>query len=358
MTRQPEIPARSAASTLLRPFSLPYGVAARVKNFAYDRGWLQARRLRWPVISVGNLSVGGSGKTPLVLLLADLLSKRGWNVDVLSRGYGRSSQTIARVHPAGTAEKFGDEPLLMARHGVAVYVGANRYDPGRLAEQEAMAYAADSRRLHILDDGFQHRKLARDVDIVLLRRADLEARMLPSGRLREPLAGLKRADICVLRAEDADLSQRVLQFMGRQAETADPSRLWIVERRTTLPADATSNSSALAFCAVGDATGFFDGLRNAGLKPQSTIAFRDHHKYNGSDISRLKVSASRSGANCFVTTEKDSMRLSSALRAELETHGPLLIAGLQLDLQNEKCCIDWLESLLQEHLQLHPHDVR
>ncbi|MES2220451.1 MAG: tetraacyldisaccharide 4'-kinase [Acidobacteriota bacterium] len=358
MSRHPELAAPSSASTLLRPFSLPYAVAARAKNFAYDRGWLQARRLIWPVISVGNLSVGGSGKTPVVLLLAELLSQRSWNVDVLSRGYGRSSKEIARVNPAGTAAQFGDEPLLMARRGLAVYVGADRYDPGQLAEQEALSEPTDSRRLHILDDGFQHRKLARDVDIVLLQRSDLEGRMLPAGRLREPLSGLQRASICVLRAEDADLSDRVLQRMGRQGETSDSSRLWIVERRTTLPPNATSHSSALAFCAIGDATGFFDGLKQVGLRLQSTIAFRDHYTCNRTDIARLKAVASRSGADCFVTTEKDGVRLSPALREELETQGPLLIAGLQLHLQNEKRCIDRLESLLQEHLQLHPHDVR
>ena len=347
----------SAASTLLWPFTVPYGIAARFKNFAYDRRWLQSRKLSWPVISVGNLSVGGSGKTPLVLLLADLLSRRGWNVDVLSRGYRRSSNNVARVDATGTTQEFGDEPLLMARHGLSVYVGTNRFDPGQLAEKEAGADLSSSRRLHILDDGFQHRKLARAVDIVLLQRADLQGQLLPAGRLREPLSGLRRADICVLRAEDADLSPRVLEFMGR-GQPSDPARIWIVERRTILPADATSIHDALAFCAIGDAMGFFDGLRHAGLTLQTTIAFRDHHTYNPGDIARLKAAANRSGANCFVTTEKDSVRLAGKLRTELESRGRLVIAGLDLRLQEEKYCIDRLEALLQERLQLHPRDVR
>ena len=127
---------------LLWPLTLPYGVAARFKNYAYDRRWLQSKKLSWPVISVGNLSVGGSGKTPLVLLLADLLSQRGWNVDVLSRGYGRSSKMSRVSNPLARQSEFGDEPLLMARHGLSVYVGARRYDAGQLAEKEAVADSA------------------------------------------------------------------------------------------------------------------------------------------------------------------------------------------------------------------------
>jgi tetraacyldisaccharide 4'-kinase len=337
---------------------MPYAIAARLKNFAFDHRWLQSQILSWPVISIGNVSVGGSGKTPMVLLLADLLSQRGWRVDVLSRGYGRSSHDVARVDAAGMPGQFGDEPLLMARHGISVYVGARRYDAGKLVEKHAGADPLTSKRLHILDDGFQHRKLARDLDIVLLQRSDLQGKLLPSGRLREPISGLRRANICVLRAEDADLSQYVLRLMGQDGQTPSPARLWIVERRTILPASETSIPRALAFCAIGDPTGFFNGLRHAGLTPQNTIAFRDHHVYNRGDIARLKAVASRSGANCFVTTEKDNVRLAADLRAKLERHGRLLIAGLELRLRDEKRCIDGLELLLQERLQLHPHNVR
>jgi tetraacyldisaccharide 4'-kinase len=358
MSRQTENPQRSAVSALLWPFTLPYGIAARFKNCAYDRLLLQPRKLSWPVISVGNLSVGGSGKTPMVLLLADLLSQRSWGVDVLSRGYGRSSKNVARVDVAGAPEEFGDEPLLMARHGLSVYVGANRYEPGELAEEEVGADSPNSRRLHILDDGFQHRKLARAVDIVLVQRTDLNGQLLPVGRLREPVSGLRRADICVLRAEDADLRNHVLDLMGQHGQTSDSARVWIVDRRITLPVDATSIPNALAFCAIGDPTGFFDGLRSAGLTLQHTIAFRDHHDYNLRDISRLNAAANRSGANCFVTTEKDSVRLAGELRTELESHGRLVVAGLELRLQEERRCIDGFESLLQERLQLHPRNVR
>jgi tetraacyldisaccharide 4'-kinase len=358
MSRRTDSLQRRAASALLWPFTVPYAIGVSLKNCAYDFRWLQSQKLSWPVISVGNLSVGGSGKTPVVCLLADRLSQRGWNVDILSRGYGRSSKNVARVDPTGTLEEFGDEPLLMARHGLSVYVGSTRYHAGRLAEQEFSGNSVDSHRLHILDDGFQHRKLARAVDIVLLRRADLDGLLLPADRLREPRSGLRRADICVLRTEDADLSEPVLKLMDQHGQASRYASVWVVQRRTTLPANATSTDSALAFCAIGDAAGFFDGLKHAGLTLQATIAFQDHHLYNRRDTSRLKAAARHSGANCFVTTEKDSMRLPGTLRSELESHGRLLIAGLELSLQEDKRCIDGLESLLQGRLQLHPNNVR
>lgn len=358
MKRRAQDLLRHAVSPLLWPFALPYAIGVWLKNIGYDRGWLQSQQLSWPVVSVGNLSVGGTGKTPLVLLLADRLKQRGWTVDVLSRGYGRSSTEVVCVDPLGSPEKFGDEPLLMARHGLSVYVGASRYLPGQLAEKDAEAVSVPSRRLHILDDGFQHRGLARAIDIVLVQRADMEGRLLPAGRLREPLRELVRADICMLRAEDADLSDRVLHLMRQPGRDSGSARLWIMERRTTLPEAPDSIPKALAFCAVGDAKGFFKGLRQAGINLQATIPFRDHHVYTMKDMEGLGVAARRCGAQCFVTTEKDSVRLPDTLRAELEKTGRPIIAGLELSLREEMQCIDMLETLLNEQLQLRPHNVR
>lgn len=349
---------RYAVSPVSWPLVLPYAVGVRLKNMAYDRHWLEPRRLTWPVISVGNLSVGGTGKTPMVLLLADRLQQRGWTVDVLSRGYGRSSQRVARVDPLGTPEEFGDEPLLMARRGLSVYVGADRYQPGRLAESDADANAGPTRRLHLLDDGFQHRKLARAIDIVLVQRADFDGQLLPAGWLREPLRGLGRADICVLRAEDADISDRVLQRMRRTGNDPNRANLWIMERKTTLPMSPTSFGKALAFCAIGDAKSFFDELRQTGIDLQAKIAFRDHHVYTPKDIDHLRAVARRSGAECFLTTEKDSVRLPDAFRAELELVGPLVIGGLKVSLLEESRSMEMLEALLNERLHHPAHNVR
>ncbi len=340
-------------SPLVSPFVLLYGMAIRLKNASYDLGRSRPKRLAWPVLSVGNLSVGGTGKTPLVLLLADLLEARGWSVDVLSRGYGRTSRHVSHVNPHSTqvnaAEEFGDEPLLMARRGVSVYVGAYRYQAGLLAESNTSA--TKPRNVHILDDGFQHRKLARAVDIVLLQRADLEDKMLPAGRLREPLCALERADICVLRAEDADLRGCVLRPMRQ----TDPARVWIIERRTVL---SDLISPVVAFCGVGDPHGFFQALNQAGADLKKKIAFRDHHSYTVRDIKRLKQAARSSGARCFITTEKDSMRLAAPLRAELETEFPIIVAGLEITLREEAASIALLESLLTNPLLTGPANVR
>ena len=353
---------RYAIPPLSWPLALPYAAGVRLKNLAYDRGWLEPKQLAWPVVSVGNLSVGGTGKTPMVLFLADRLKTLGWTVDVLSRGYGRSSQKVERVAPLGTPEEYGDEPLLMARRGLSVYVGGDRYQPGSLAESVGDADPRSGCGLHILDDGFQHRKLARAIDMVLVQRADLDGHLLPVGRLRESSRALGRADICVLRAEDSDsdpnLAARVLHLMRPWNADRDPARVWIVERRTTLPATPAATSKAVAFCAIGDANGFFHGLRKAGVDLQATIPFRDHHIYTRKDIERLQAAARRSGAQSFLTTEKDGVRLSGAFRAELEKVCPIVLVGLEVSLREETRSVEMLDALLRQRLQVPPLNVR
>src|SRR5271170_2813226 len=173
----------------MNPIARIYGLGVTLRNGLYERGALKQKRLAGPVISIGNLSVGGSGKTPFVLLLGELLKNRGMKFDVLSRGYGRQSRGLAWVDPGGSARDFGDEPLLIARRlGVPVIVGEERYEAGFMAESKF------GPQFHLLDDGFQHRSLARDFDIVMVTPEDARARLLPAGRLREPLASLGRAD--------------------------------------------------------------------------------------------------------------------------------------------------------------------
>jgi tetraacyldisaccharide 4'-kinase len=177
----------------MNPLTGLYGAVSALRNTLFDRGVLPLRRLEQPVVSVGNLSVGGSGKTPFVIALGELLKARGIRFDVLSRGYGRKTRGVLVVEKNGAAADFGDEPLLIARRlGVPVIVGESRYAAGRIAEQKFES------QLHILDDGFQHRSLARDFDMVLMTERDLDDRLLPSGRLREPLSSLARADAIVL----------------------------------------------------------------------------------------------------------------------------------------------------------------
>jgi tetraacyldisaccharide 4'-kinase len=289
--------------------SILFGAAVGARNALYSRGVLPSRKLERPVVSIGNLSVGGSGKTPFVLLLGDLLKQRGIAFDVLSRGYGRRTRGIAIVDPGGTPRDFGDEPLLIARKlQVPVIIGEDRFAAGRLAEERFPS------RVHLLDDGFQHRALARDFDIVLVTPEDAHDRLLPAGRLREPLSALARADAVVLTS-------------GAPAD-AFPLEGQLVWRahRTIAPCDLPAHP--LAFCGIARPQPFFLQLRNAGVDLAGEASFRDHHQYTEKDVRELMAAATRSEADGFVTTEKDAVNLGgyfSALK-------PLAVVPVKMEL--------------------------
>ncbi len=316
---------------LLLPLVPLYRTAAGLKNTAYDRGWLAAAHLQWPVVSVGNLSVGGAGKTPLVIRLAQLLLAQGLSVDVLSRGYGRNSTAVARVDPRGSAEEFGDEPLLIAhKAGVPVYVGASRYAAGLLAESESSPPG-----VHLLDDGFQHRKLARNADIVVVHKSDFRQHLLPAGHLREPLASLKRASAIVLREEDAGLAEE-LHKLGVSAP------VWIQQRRLVVD----TRGPAVAFCGIARPEEFYTALKTSGIDVVGTRSFRDHHRYMDADVEALLSLCQSSGAKAFITTEKDAVRLSSQQRARLASVMPLEAARLEVSLLDEAAVVEQLLVLL------------
>jgi tetraacyldisaccharide 4'-kinase len=316
---------------MLAPLSWVYASVIRSRNARFDRS--TPHRLRWPVISIGNLSVGGTGKTPFVIALARLLQNEQYRVDVLSRGYGRSHNTVERVDPAGSAERFGDEPLLIAQTaGVPVFVGASRYEAGLLPESDL---AGEGSHLHLLDDGFQHRRLARDIDIVLLHGSDLQQRLLPAGRLREPLSSLGRADIIVLRHEDAELAGQLQCYASRDCH------FWLVQRKLTL---ANTPQKALAFCAIARPTEFFQALTAAGIGIAERITFRDHHRYTLADMERLAVLGKHCDA--FVTTQKDAVKLDAGMRAQLNAVAPLETAELTVEIEDQALALRQLQALL------------
>ena len=318
----------SRPQTLLMPLVPIYAALLGAKNFAYDRRGIKPKHLAWPVISVGNLSVGGAGKTPVVIRLAQLLTEQGHLVDILSRGYGRTSQSVERIDSEGSAARFGDEPILIARNAnVPVYVGANRYVAGGLAEREQPGPG-----IHLLDDGFQHRRLARDLDIVVLHRSDFEERLLPAGRLRESLIALKRASIVVLRDEDRHLEED-LRRRGIDAP------VWIQRRRLAIPPIKKS----IAFCGIARPEEFFAALRNNGIDPVWTVRFRDHHAYTDADIDGLLQLRGQRRAEAFITTEKDWVRLTPAQRACL---APLQAAKLEVLFENETAVAAQLDYML------------
>ena len=284
---------------------------------ALENTWRGApRRLRGKVISIGSLSAGGAGKTPVVILVANMLRDAGFAVDVLSRGYGRTGTAIERVDPSGSAVRFGDEPMLLARRlGAPVWVGADRYLAGLAAE------SSPGDVVHVLDDGFQHRRLHRDVDLVLLTRQDAEDRLLPAGNLREELGALERASIVVLREEE-DHVLRPLLPPGKP--------VWVVRR--SLRFDGEPPGSTMAFCALARPEGFLTMLTAAGLTLAGCMRFRDHHAYSMRDMTRLITEARQSGAKVFCTTEKDAVKLTGPMMRRLEQCGRVSVAKLQLDL--------------------------
>jgi tetraacyldisaccharide 4'-kinase len=305
-----------------------YGAVQALDSMTRTRGWRRTERLKWPVVSVGNLSVGGAGKTPFVIALARALTERGWRVDVLSRGYGRASDGVERVAAEGVddpAKRYGDEPWLIAeRAQVPVFVGRERAAAGRLAEA-TLVDASGRTHVHLLDDGMQHRGLARDAEIVLLHRSDFETTLLPAGRLREPLAALERADFVVLREEDAALAERARRWMRAEAQ------LWTIRRELEVPG---LPGAAVVFSAIAHPEEFANGLRAKGVAIAAVHAWRDHHHFTDRDVTMLCDAVERHGARCFVTTEKDLVRLAAVQRARLEQIAPLMAATLTVRLVN------------------------
>ncbi len=315
-----------------------YAAGVAWRNRRIESGSEPVRRLRWPVVSIGNLSTGGSGKTPLTIALAKALTMRGLTVDVLSRGYGRRSRLPVRVDPNGTAEEFGDEPLLIAREAqVPVYVAAQRYHAGLLAEADSSAVPGDG--VHILDDGFQHRRLARDVDIVLLNREDWQDRLLPAGNLREPLTAIRRATVLAIPADEPDFEAE-LRAWGWQGP------IWRLRRTMDVP---RVDGPVLAFCGIARPGQFFLGLEAAGMRLAKCCAFPDHHRYTNADVERLTVSAVVAGAAALITTEKDAVRLGERAFSFKELL-PLKAAGLGIEIQDQGAALDWLTGLIRANV--------
>lgn len=322
--------------TARRPWAWPlvplYAAALVAKDALRRVGVLRTRRLARPVVSVGSISAGGAGKTPVVIALASMLRERGWQVDILSRGYGRTSRGVARVEPTAdnAASVYGDEPVLLAgRAGVPVWVASKRYEAGTRAERSAPGVPDDPRSVHLLDDGFQHRRLARAVDMVLVTEADLDDALLPAGNRREPLAALRRADVALLREEEQDrIGDRVRALLKPGA------LVWTLRRSLSFPAPLFVFGAGLrpvAFCAIARPESFATMLTQAGCGIADTIFFPDHHSYAMADIDSIVQLAKQLNATGLVTTEKDAVKLTAAMRERLESVGALMVAELDVE---------------------------
>jgi tetraacyldisaccharide 4'-kinase len=302
------------------------------------------KSLTWPVLSLGSLSAGGAGKTPATIALAELLAANGWSPTILSRGYGRAAanpNTPAEVNPfaPNAAQTFGDEPTLLARRtGLPVWVCADRLTAGQAAEaqysQQTFAPTTEQAStdaahppVFLLDDGFQHRRLARTLDILLLTAADLDDTLLPAGNLREPLRALRRADVLLLREDEA-------HAVTRRLNPPLPLDLpvWLLRRTLRFPEPLKifgAGVRPMAFCGLARPEGFPAMLAAAGCGVVDTLAFPDHHPYTEADIDHIAATAKQLNATGFITTEKDAVKLTPNLRQRLEQHGPLMVVALE-----------------------------
>jgi tetraacyldisaccharide 4'-kinase len=331
---------------LLIPAAITYGAGALARVLAYAGGVMPRYQSQVPVISIGNLTVGGTGKTPVAIDLARRFVSAGYRPVVLSRGYKRKSVEPYVIVSDGksvraSCEGAGDEPYLIALSspGTAVIVGASR------AETAEIAVAQLGCNLIILDDGFQHLKVKRDVDIVLIDYNDDISNdlLLPAGRLREPLAALARASSVVITKVPHDPDHQKLEHTSELIHKYNPlASIGLLRfNANALVSFDTHDSSGtrlaseaglanaphrpIAFCGLARPERFFEELKSNSIIPAQTLAFPDHHWYSPADGSKLNDLARKHKADAFVTTEKDIVKFAN-LRYQLEL--PLVALGL------------------------------
>ena len=336
---------------------------ARFRVRLYETGLLRQRSLRAKVISIGNISWGGTGKTPLTIWLAEQLQVAGLRVSILTRGYGRTSTEKIKVLPPGTtpesAAADGDEVRLYLRHlKLPIGISSSRFEAGRQVEEN---YPVD---IHLLDDGFQHLALARNLDIVLIDAANpLGGRPGWPVLLREGWSALRRAHLVLLtRCEMATAAEREhpnVQELEQAVRDINPgaacfrvsTRLlhFVSLNGECTPRNVLVQKRALAFCRVGNPESFFHMVKDAGIELVASKVFPDHHQYSERELDNLRKMAEESRADCLITTEKDIVNLPPVSASSL----PLFWAAIEMVIRDE----DRLLRCIRERLHLFPESV-
>lgn len=324
------------APIVLPPLSALYGLITRTRLSMYRRGTFRTTKLPQPVISVGNITTGGTGKTPLVEWIARLLAENDRTVCVLTRGYGRQAPNERVLVSDGqtvfsTAETAGDEAFLMATNlrGVATVI----------SDADRIAAALDAvKHLHsdcfVLDDGFQHLRIARDLDIVMIDATNPwgGGRLLPEGRLREPLSGLRRADcIVITRVDQVDKIDAIQKELSHLNSCPVFTSRMRTREITSLKDSSTPVIGPVgAFCGVGNPQSFFTHLRREGYSPVFERTFRDHQRYTQQLLDSICQDAQTDGAQSLITTAKDAVKLRSL------NHGmPIYSLNIDISIDNE-----------------------
>ncbi|MFH1102356.1 MAG: tetraacyldisaccharide 4'-kinase [Pseudomonadota bacterium] len=333
-------------SSLLWVLSLFYGSVLKVRKTLDERGMIRAKKLTCAVISIGNITLGGTGKTPMVVYMAKFITRLGFRAAVLSRGYRGLSEKTGGVVSDGlsirmTPEESGDEPYMLAGRltGIPVLVGRDRYAMGKRAIRE---FATE---VLILDDGFQHTALFRDLDLVLLDSRALfgNGHLFPRGILREPVSALRRADALIItkidpaerhEADFGELKKRggfegkpifrslhtpfFYRLTGRKPAKCDPSHVY--------------GKKIVAFSGIAQNADFRDTLERYGCKIASFHPFADHHPYTDAELEHIWQDAKEAFAEFVVTTEKDYSRIQGRIQNKPE----LLIVGIRVSIMDEE----------------------
>jgi tetraacyldisaccharide 4'-kinase len=320
-----------------------YELAVRLRVAAYETDYLKQRKLDATVISVGNLTLGGAGKTPMVDYIARYLKSEGHSVAILTRGYGRESSGMRVLNDpsinsdaAGSYREFGDEPLMLARSlsDIPIIVNKRRFNAGRWAEDRLGS------EVLVLDDGYQHLALARDLNILLIDATDPLGgfEMLPLGRLREPLYGIKRADAIIITRADRPFDQGQTQsiisyYCGDKVPVmyfySTITKLRHLATDEIYDAKSFGGWNVAVACGIGNPHAFAEDVLQAGINIVSENFFADHHAFKQEDLDRLTRDAQDAGADAIVTTEKDAVRLEGL------THGEIPIYAAQLEIQSD-----------------------
>jgi len=319
-----------------------YRGALAARDTGYAAGMLSTRRLPVPVISIGNLTLGGSGKTPLAALVAAALADLGRRPAVLSRGYGRRTRGVRVVADRDgvrlSASEAGDEPRLLAEQlpGTPVVVGESRYEAGRVAVERCGAHAL------VLDDGFQHRTLAKDLEILAVPGTAPwgNGRLFPRGVLREPMSALRRVSVAVVtnpphEATAASIAENLRRHGSPAVVLTGRYQVHALRHGsdgTVRPPETLAGRRVVALAGLASPAGFVTTLSRLGAIVAELVEFPDHHPYTEADLDRVRASVRRTGAECVVTTEKDWMRLREGPRPAFD----LWALSVRLDMGEDR----------------------
>lgn len=277
----------------------------RLRNWCFDHGWLEQRKAEWPVVSVGNLAVGGTGKTPMVELIVEQLRQRGHNPVVVSRGYGRRTKGPLLATAESTADDIGDEPLQIFRHlACPVIVSEDRRKALPLIRQWNKAHPEAPITVIVLDDAYQHRYLQRDCNILLTDYHRLYTRdhVLPFGRLREPACGAKRADVIVVTKCPPHLTAAEAQSIRRELQAE--ARQQVVFASISYAELPTFDEPPVLLTGIANPAPIREHLQSQGIKIARHLQYADHHRFSANDLAEIRAIQAP-----IITTAKDATRL-------------------------------------------------